>query len=52
MFLGSAWIKGGCDLSRGTRGKAHSQPAFKVAHLAAGGTFLPRALTIDGMLFS
>jgi len=24
-------------LTRGTRGKTHSQPAFEVAHLAAGG---------------
>jgi len=33
----STYIKGGCDLTRGTRGKAHPQPAFEVAHLAAGG---------------
>ena len=26
-------------MSRVTRGKAHPQPAFKVAHLAAGGLF-------------
>jgi len=26
-------------LTRGTRGKTHPQPAFKVAHLAAGGCF-------------
>jgi len=26
-----------CDLTRGTRGKALRQSAFKVAHLAAGG---------------
>ena len=34
---GSSRIKGGCDLPRGTRGKTHPLPAFKVAHLAAGG---------------
>ena len=32
-------IKGECDLPRGTRGRVHSQPAFKVAHLDAGGPF-------------
>jgi len=26
-----------CDLARGTRDKAKGQPAFEVAHLAAGG---------------
>ncbi|WP_152004643.1 hypothetical protein [Desulfoluna spongiiphila] len=31
-------LKGGCDLTRGTRSKAHSQFAFKVAHHAAGGS--------------
>ncbi len=31
--------KGGCDLPRGTRGKAHLYPALEVAHLAAGGPF-------------
>ena len=36
-FYGGARIKGGCDLSRGTRGKTHPQPAFMLAHLAAGG---------------
>jgi len=30
-------LKGGCDLTRGTRGKTHLQAAFKLAHLAAGG---------------
>jgi len=33
-------FEGGCDLTRGTRGKAQPQPAFKVAHLAAGDSFL------------
>jgi len=33
---GSSRIKGGCDLSRGTRGKTHPLPAFKVAHRIAG----------------
>jgi len=33
-------LEGGCGLPRGTRGKPHPQPAFKVAHLAAGGSFL------------
>ena len=32
-------FKGGCDLPRGTRGKAQPHHAFKVAHLAAGGCF-------------
>jgi len=32
-------------LPRGTRGKASWQPAFKVAHLAAGGCFLVKAIT-------
>ena len=35
-------------MPRGTRGEAHPQPAFKVAHLAAGGMLLPRTLTIQG----
>jgi len=30
-----------CDLARGTRDKTHRQLAFEVAHLAAGGSFLP-----------
>jgi len=38
--LNEVRFKGGCDLVRGTRGKAHPQLAFKVAHLAAGGSFL------------
>ena len=37
-------------MTRGTRGKAHLQPAFKVAHLAAGGIF-PGSLTMEGKLF-
>jgi len=39
LFLNEFRLKGGCDLTRGTRGKAHSQSAFEVAHLAAGGFF-------------
>ncbi|WP_139164076.1 hypothetical protein [Desulfoluna spongiiphila] len=38
-ILNECRFKGGCDLTRGTRVKAHPQPAFKVAHLAAGGVF-------------
>ena len=34
----NVYFKGGCDLARGTRGKTHPQPAFKVANLAAGGS--------------
>ncbi|BCS95304.1 hypothetical protein DSLASN_09360 [Desulfoluna limicola] len=37
-FQGYTNINSECDLPRGTGGEAHSQPAFKVAHLAAGGT--------------
>jgi len=40
VFMGTPdkfMFEGGCDLPRGTRGKTHPQPAFKVAHLAAGG---------------
>ena len=39
LFLTEFCLKGGCDLTRGTRGEAHPQLAFKVAHLAAGGCF-------------
>ena len=39
MFLNEFRTQGGCELTRGTRGKAHLQPAFEVAHLAAGGSF-------------
>jgi len=40
LEAGAARAEGGCDLTRGTRGKEHPQSAFKVAHLAAGGNFL------------
>jgi len=40
MSLGNYRFKGGCDLPRGTRGKTHPLSGFKVAHLAAGGSFL------------
>jgi hypothetical protein len=39
MIPGQPRIKGGCDLTRGTRGEVHPHPAFKVAHLAAEGMF-------------
>ena len=39
-------------MTRGTRGKAHSQSAFKVAHLAAGGRLLLRTLTIEGTIIA
>ena len=35
LFLNEFYLKGGCDLTRGTRAKTHLQPAFKVAHLTA-----------------
>ncbi|BCS96638.1 hypothetical protein DSLASN_22700 [Desulfoluna limicola] len=39
MADGHSRVKGGYDLTRGMRGKAHPLPAFKGAHLAAGGFF-------------
>jgi len=30
LFLDKFRLKGGCDLTRGTRGKAHPQSAFEV----------------------
>jgi len=41
-------IEGECDLTRGTRGEAHPQTAFEVAHLAAGGRLFTPTLTIEG----
>ncbi|GEM_PF-3376129 len=42
LEAGEARGKGECNLARGTRGEVHSQPAFEVAHLAAGGTLFCR----------
>jgi len=36
-----ARAEGECDLTWGTKDKSHSQSAFEVAHLAAGGCFFP-----------
>jgi len=51
LEAGAARAERHCDLPRGTRGEAQWQPAFEVAHLAAGGTLFNPTLTIEGMDF-
>jgi len=44
-------IEGECDLTRGTRGEAHPQPAFEGGFCYSGfATLPPEALTIEGNL--
>jgi len=50
MGLGNYHVKGGYDLTRGTRGKTHPLSAFKVAHLAAGGCFFGLHSSVAGLM--